>query len=244
MVLKNSLCAPAPLREKTKFQQQAATSPGYRRRRAVTFAQLMIKIDDIEFEEDNGARAPRLFIWLDASPYAKNEPPSLSINIAGRARECTLHGQRQRLAPALYATTKFVGTNWRELSGLELSDDSPDGTQFTAWCMQPDDTDIQAYNLRLISSRGSVFTLECHSELCMCGDEPDGIAGRLYVLCDVPLRHLGIGMPRTSTDPLGDAAQLVKRWFDPSAWGRGVLHERRLSTDGPVVAYEVLYDPE
>ena len=36
MVLKNSLCAPAPLREKNKFQQQAATSPGYRRRRALT----------------------------------------------------------------------------------------------------------------------------------------------------------------------------------------------------------------
>ena len=38
MVLKNSLCAPAPLREKNKFQQQAATSPGYRRRRALTLS--------------------------------------------------------------------------------------------------------------------------------------------------------------------------------------------------------------
>lgn len=31
MVLRNNLRAPAPLREKNKFQQQAATSPGYRR---------------------------------------------------------------------------------------------------------------------------------------------------------------------------------------------------------------------
>jgi hypothetical protein len=36
--VKNSLCAPAPLREKNKFQQQAATSPGYRRRRALTLS--------------------------------------------------------------------------------------------------------------------------------------------------------------------------------------------------------------
>jgi hypothetical protein len=185
-------------------------------------------------------KSSSMSIWIDA--HVPNRSPILTINIKGDYRAASLNGQLVELEPVINISVPFEARNWQSLVGLKV-DDATLGSHFNAWRLHQHDSEVERFSLALLACSDNAFTVECSAELIIYDQTDKPHTAQLYTLSSIPFHGIGVGIRGDSNNPVQVAITLLSRFMDSSNLMIPVTHERKLSKEDAVVAYEVHFAP-